>query len=187
MKIVVGLGNPGERYSNTRHNAGFWCAEAMRLHLGLPAWTVMKKTQSLISKSSDWLLIEPQTFMNQSGLAVRGVLDYYLKFGQLSAAEKLLLFANIYVAHDDLDLVLGSAKVHFGRGPKVHNGLTSLNEHLGTDQYWHVRLGVDGRDPQHRMAGRDYVLEDFLPAEHEVMRTAIAAVLPKITLVQGKK
>ncbi len=162
MKFLIGLGNPGTQYQNTRHNAGFMFAELIREQLRMPGWVMMKKTNSLISKNSEWMLIQPQLFMNQSGLAVRGVLDYYLKFGSLSPDQKKELLHSLYVAHDDLDLVVGSNKLQLGKGPKVHNGLKSMYEHLGSNDFWHLRLGVDGRGQGERQRGRDYVLEDFM-------------------------
>lgn len=181
MKIVVGLGNPGEKYQHSRHNAGFMCVDVLREQLSLPAWTVMKKNQALISKSAEWLLIQPQTFMNQSGLAVRSILEYYLKYGQLTESARLNLLKNVFVAHDDLDLRLGAHKIQFGRGPKVHNGLRSLNEHLGTEQFWHVRIGVDGRETTNRVPGREYVLDDFLVSEREVLAATVKEVAEKVS------
>lgn len=180
MRILVGLGNPGEKYAGTRHNVGFWFAEAMREHLHLPAWSNLKKAQAWYTKSDEWLLIEPQTFMNNSGLAVRGVLDYYLKFDKMSAPARAALLKDLYVAHDDLDLHLGSGKLQFARGPKVHNGLRSTMEHLATDQFWHVRLGVDGRDPINRIVGRNYVLEDFLPVEKSQVTAMIDILISRV-------
>lgn len=165
MRIVVGLGNPGEQYADTRHNVGFDFVESLRVRLSAPAWQSVGKTQAVVSKTPDWLLIQPQAFMNQSGLAVRAVLDFYLKYGSLSESEKLLQLKDCFVAHDDLDLQLGKSKVQLGRGPKIHNGLLSLYNHLGSEQFWHVRLGIDGRLPSQRVAGREYVLQKFLPTE----------------------
>jgi peptidyl-tRNA hydrolase, PTH1 family len=180
MRIAVGLGNPGDKYLDTRHNVGFVCVETLRTVLGAPAWQSVGKTQSLVSKTTDWLLIQPQAFMNQSGLAVRGVFDFYLKFGSLSEPEKLRLLKDCFVAHDDLDLQLGKSKVQFGRGPKIHNGLLSLYNHLGSEQFWHVRLGIDGRLPSQRIAGREYVLQQFLPTERICIDQVIKDSLQRI-------
>lgn len=180
MKFLIGLGNPGAQYQNTRHNAGFMFAELMREQLHLPGWVMMKKTNSLISKNSEWMLIQPQQFMNQSGLAVRGVLDYYLKFGSLSSDQKKELLHSMYVAHDDLDLVVGSNKLQFGKGPKVHNGLKSMYEHLGSNEFWHIRLGVDGRSQGERQQGRDYVLEDFMPDQKVIFSNSMTEISKKV-------
>ena len=180
MRIVVGLGNPGDQYAHTRHNIGFDFAEAVRVAVGAPSWQMLGKTQALVSKTSDWLMIQPQTYMNQSGLAVRGVLDFYLKYGGLTEPQKLQILENCFVAHDDLDLQLGKSKVQFGRGPKIHNGLLSLYTHLATEQFWHVRLGIDGRLPDQRIAGREYVLQKFLSAEREQVDQVITTLLPRI-------
>lgn len=180
MRIVVGLGNPGEQYSGTRHNVGFDFVEALRVAVAAPAWQSVGKTQALVSKTPDWLLIQPQAFMNQSGLAVRGVLDFYLKYGSLSETAQLELLRNCFVAHDDLDLQLGKIKLQLGRGPKIHNGLLSLYNHLASEQFWHVRLGIDGRLPTQRVAGREYVLQKFMPTERERINQVISESIQRV-------
>ncbi len=181
MRIVVGLGNPGERYANTRHNVGFDFVEALRVMVDAPLWQSLGKTQALVSKTPKWLLIQPQAFMNQSGLAVRAVLDFYLKYGALSESEKLTQLKDCFVAHDDLDLQLGKSKVQLGRGPKIHNGLLSLYNHLGSEQFWHVRLGIDSRLPSQRIAGREYVLQKFLPDERTMIDQVVNDTLLRVT------
>lgn len=180
MRILVGLGNPGEQYAQTRHNIGFSFVEAMRVAQNAPAWQMVGKTQAFVSRTDTWLFIQPQAFMNLSGKAVRGVLDFYLKYGGMSEIQKKEVLADCYVAHDDLDLVLGKSKVQYGRGPKIHNGLLSLYDHLGSDQFWHVRLGIDGRLPTQRVAGREYVLQNFLATEQAVVKAVISETLQRI-------
>lgn len=149
MKLIVGLGNPGSKYINTRHNAGFLVVDELR-KAKLPKDVVVKKSD---------------VFMNGSGSFVKKLVDKY----------KLDL-SNLYVVHDDLDIPLGSYKIQFGTGPKIHNGVKSVDEALGTDQYWHVRIGVDNRPPDARQAGIEYVLENFTNDEKEILNKIIKEV-----------
>ena len=134
IKLFVGLGNPGTEYEATRHNAGFWWIDALardfklslvpeRSYHGLVARTTLHG-QTL------WLL-EPQTFMNLSGKSVAGLARFYK-----------ILPEEILVAHDELDVVPGQAKLKFGGSHAGHNGLRDIHAQLGTGDYWRLRLGV---------------------------------------------
>jgi PTH1 family peptidyl-tRNA hydrolase len=130
LRLIVGLGNPGTEHVFTRHNIGFMAVDALaeRFHAG--AWK--KKFKSLAAASADpaLLFLKPQTFMNLSGEAVAGA----LRFHKL-APEHIIVF------HDDLDLQPGQVKVKQGGGAGGHNGLKSIDAHIGQD-YWRVRLGI---------------------------------------------
>ncbi len=154
MKIIVGLGNPGEKYAKNRHNVGFrvvdklFAVDSRQLAV---RWE--SKFAALICKVGDTLLVKPQTFMNRSGEAVSQIVNFYKV-----PADDLI------VVHDDLDIRLGEYKIQNGVGPKVHNGLTSVEEHLGKKDFWRIRVGVDNRpmtNGEWRMTGEDYVLSDF--------------------------
>ena len=164
MKVIVGLGNPGAQYRNTRHNIGFMTLDVLVRHMGdfgqEGRFSLAKKLVSEIYKDDEYLLIKPQTYMNASGQAVRAVLDYYQ--GVVEDAS-----ANLYVVHDDLDIELGQYKIRYGHGPRAHNGLLSLYQHLGTDIFHHVKVGVDSRDGSRSIAGSSYVLQPFLPEERK--------------------
>lgn len=174
MKVIVGLGNPGKEYLHTRHNLGFMvvdqlAAEAGRHFSGSP------KLQAEVCKiSSSLLLCKPQTFMNNSGLAVRALLDYYKLFD----AQKL---DELLVVHDDLDLPLGAYKFQLGTGPKAHNGLLSLYQHLGTKQFWHVRGGVDNRgELRSELIPSEYVLQPFTTEEKPLLVEEIASIVSEL-------
>jgi PTH1 family peptidyl-tRNA hydrolase len=152
MKIVVGLGNPGEGYINTRHNVGFLVVGALK-----------NLNQIKIFKSDK--------FMNESGSFVKKVVDQY----------KLDL-SNLYIVHDDLDIKLGEYKIQFGKGPKDHNGLASIDEVLGTDQYWHVRIGIDNRPLDNKPMGIEYVLQNFSDEEKVILNKVIKEVCHKLAL-----
>jgi PTH1 family peptidyl-tRNA hydrolase len=149
MKLVVGLGNPGEKYKNTRHNVGFLLVEK----LAQGSWKLSRSSAALFS----WVelngrkveLAKPQCFMNRSGVTVKKIIKQHPG----------LQPQDIYIAHDDLDIKLGEFKLVFGKGPKVHNGLRSIYEQLGTKDFWHLRLGVDNRQKTgFKGTGEDYVL-----------------------------
>jgi peptidyl-tRNA hydrolase, PTH1 family len=134
IKLFVGLGNPGAEYDATRHNAGFWLIDALarewkcsltydKSYYGLVARTV-------VAGQAVWLL-QPQTFMNLSGKSV-GALAKYFKI----APQEIL------VAHDELDIVPGEAKIKLGGSHAGHNGLRDIHAQLGTDQYWRLRIGI---------------------------------------------
>lgn len=82
----------------------------------------------------------------------------------------------LYVVHDDLDIPLGAFKIQFGKGPKDHNGLNDIYEKLGTNEFWHVRVGVNNRDPENRTSGYDYVLQDFTEEEKEILDGVIKQI-----------
>jgi PTH1 family peptidyl-tRNA hydrolase len=100
--------------------------------------------------------------MNESGIFVKKLVEQY----------KLDL-SDLWVIHDDLDIPLGSYKIQKGKGPKIHKGLMSIDKELGTDEYWHVRIGVDNRPLESRIPGEEYVLEDFRPEEIEIIQNVI--------------
>lgn len=154
MKIIIGLGNVGSQYLNTRHNAGFSFVEKM----ASSDFRFDAKFEADICKNGNIIFVKPTTFMNESGRAVRKVCDFY-KVG----AQDLVL------VHDDLDIELGEYKIQMGIGPKVHNGVVSVEEVLGYKNFTRVRLGVDGRGGnKFEVSGADYVLSRFTKIEQEV-------------------
>jgi PTH1 family peptidyl-tRNA hydrolase len=133
IKLFVGLGNPGEKYAATRHNAGFWwidqLAAATNSKLAIDA-KFFGFTGKLNPTADTWL-IKPTTFMNASGKAVAVLANYY----KISPKE-------ILVIHDELDLPAGSTKMKFGGGHGGHNGLRDIHAALGTPDYWRMRVGI---------------------------------------------
>lgn len=151
MKLIVGLGNPGAKYKNNRHNAGFMLVDELA-KLNLP----------------DVALFKPQKYMNRSGPEVKK----WLK----NREEPFLPF--LYVAHDDLDIPLGKYKIHFGKGPRVHNGLLSIYEQLGTKDFWHVRIGIDG--DRGGKTPEEFVLSNFRPEERRVIKSVIVQAIKEL-------
>ena len=172
MKLIVGLGNPGNKYTNTRHNVGFVVLDS----LNSEEWTESKKGKLVYS----WVevggekveLMKPQMFMNDSGIAVSYVRN---KHRELSISD-------MYVIHDDLDIQLGEFKIQRGKGPKDHRGLKSIYEKLGAKDFWHVRVGIDNdrsriTDHGSRITGEDYVLMRFTDSEKSIFENTINKVV----------
>lgn len=153
MKLIVGLGNPGEKYRNNRHNVGYMTIDALE-GAGLIDGLKAEKTG---------------VYMNDSGEAVKKLLNFY-KINP----------KNLYVVYDDLDIPLGKYKIQLGKGPKVHNGVNDVEFRLGTAEFWHIRVGVDNRDPENRMKGDDYVLSDFNEEEKGILKSVIANLVKDI-------
>lgn len=166
--LIVGLGNPGRRYEKTRHNVGFWVIEALARRHNITASTTERKaiTANGIIKGRKVILAKPQTYMNLSGEAVRGLLDYY----------KLPL-EQFIVVHDDLDTPLGSLRLRKTGGHGGQNGIRNIILHVGTQDFARVRFGI-GRPPG-RLSAKDYVLhpfydDDIITSERVVERCADA-------------
>jgi PTH1 family peptidyl-tRNA hydrolase len=164
IKLFVGLGNPGPEYQGTRHNAGFWWLEALAHELKL-SLAPQKAYHGLVARATLqgrtlWLL-EPQTFMNVSGRAVAALARFY----KIEPEE-------ILVAHDELDLVPGQAKLKFGGSHAGHNGLRDIHAQLGTDDYWRLRLGIG--HPGVKAEVVDWVLRKPAPEQRTAIEECIA-------------
>lgn len=156
MKLIVGLGNPGKEYAETRHNVGFMFVDAAS-HSG---W--LKNKNGLLSYnwlSPDIELVKPQTFMNKSGDAVA----YVFKKHRLKLSD-------LIVVHDDLDIQFGEYKIQLGKGPKIHNGVNSISAVLGSEAFWRVRIGIENRSPLNKIPGKNYVLGSFSAEEKNKMQ-----------------
>jgi peptidyl-tRNA hydrolase, PTH1 family len=164
MNVIVGLGNPGARYQLSRHNAGLLILDNLRQVLECPKYSKNTRILCDVCKQRENIFVKPQTFMNESGKAVKAALDFYkIKANDQSGAG----YQNLFVIHDDLDLALGTYKIQYGIGPKAHNGLLSVYQYLGTQNFWHVRVGVDSRLGDRNQPSQAYVLEQFSPQELE--------------------
>jgi PTH1 family peptidyl-tRNA hydrolase len=167
MKFFVGLGNPGNRYQHTRHNVGFMVLDK----LANDPWKDEKALQAQTSKTGESLLIKPQTYMNASGDAVVKALKKY-EYAALGDKD----FSALFVIYDDLDIPIGKYKLVFGSGPKIHNGVNSVVQSLGTDQFWHVRVGIDGRNGDRSQPSDAYVLSGIVDAEKELFTKTLDGV-----------
>ncbi len=172
MKIIVGLGNPGRKYENTRHNAGFMAVDELARSLRFAL--SQEKYHALVGKGKmddeDALVAKPQTFMNESGRSVGAILRYtYAKP------------ADLIVVHDDLDLPLGTVRIKSGGGHGGHNGLRSIIEHIGSADFIRVRVGIGRPEPGRDTA--DYVLGSFRPDERERAAEAISRAADAVSAV----
>lgn len=133
MKLIVGIGNPGEEYKETRHNIGFLVVDRLARELGATTATFEedKKYKSLIAHAGDVILVKPLTFVNNTGIAVESVTKYYK-----------LKPSDVWVIHDDIDLPIGKLRIRLRGGSAGHHGIDSLIKHLGTDEFVRFRLGV---------------------------------------------
>lgn len=133
MKIIVGLGNPGGQYQDTRHNIGFMVVDHLSHELGSTAvkWENDAAHKALVAHVGEILLVKPQTYMNNSGFAVRGLMDYY----KVSPSD-------VWVVHDDIDLPLGHIRIRTKGGTAGHNGVTSILTQLKTDTFTRFRMGI---------------------------------------------
>ncbi len=175
MKLVVGLGNPGAKYANTRHNVGFWAIDSLAQRLGV---TVQRtKWQSLYEQvqiaQEKTILLKPQTFMNRSGDAVRAVLG---AFHQLNPEEDLI------VIYDDMDFAPGQYKLRTKGSAGGHNGVKSVIANTNTENFARIRIGIGRPRPEDVL---NHVLSPFPKDEEELVRkavnTAADAVVDAIT------
>lgn len=168
IRLIVGLGNPGREYETTRHNAGFWWVERIAATRGATL-NAEKKFHGLAARThlagqEVWLL-EPQTFMNRSGQAVGALAGFYK-----------ILPEEILVVHDELDLPPGDARLKKGGGHGGHNGLRDIIAHLGTPEFWRLRLGIGHPGDKNQVS--DYVLHPAGREEQERIDAAVDKSLP---------
>ncbi len=165
-RLVVGLGNPGPEYVATRHNAGFWLAESVAHKLGVELRRESRFHGLVASHrnggpdSALWILL-PQTFMNRSGQAVLALAHFYR-----------ILPDQILVLHDDLDIPPGTLRLKFGGGLGGHNGLKDIASHLGTQDFWRLRIGIG--HPGERNEVINFVLKPARGEEQALIDEALA-------------
>jgi PTH1 family peptidyl-tRNA hydrolase len=158
MKLIVGLGNPGEKYTRTRHNLGFTVVEALarKFQISNPKFQTDKKSNSEILRikvgNQDVVLVKPQTMMNASGFAVAKLANFY----KIKPEE-------IWVIHDDVDILMGRIKIRQGGAAAGHHGVESIIEHLGTDDFVRFRLGIG-----HPGRGADTQVEKYVLREFDI-------------------
>jgi peptidyl-tRNA hydrolase, PTH1 family len=170
MKLIVGLGNPGEEYSTHRHNIGFLCLNyfARKHHITWDKKQGKARTGRGTVAGEDVLLAKPQTYMNASGTAVSLLMQKY----QISPDD-------LIVVHDDLDLPLGKIRIRKGSSAAGHNGIKSIIANLGTQEFTRIRAGIS-RPPVEGEAKEtsivDYVLGDFTEADRPVIEDTLQRV-----------
>lgn len=166
--IIMGLGNPGKQYVNTRHNIGFRVLEVLQKHHRFSSWRISEKYYSFISEGKilgkKIMLVKPYTFMNNSGRAAK-------KF--TSSLSSPLPDNNLWVVHDDLALPLGSIRIAKDRGAGGHKGVHSIIQALGTKKFVRFRIGIAPRIKRGSKKASDsqtFVLQNFTPQEQKILK-----------------
>jgi PTH1 family peptidyl-tRNA hydrolase len=153
MKLIIGIGNPGEKFQKNRHNVG---------HLFVDYLSDKQLSPEIVVKKS-------YSYMNESGVSVAKLVH-----------EKNLELSDLWIAHDDLDIKLGEFKLQTGKGPKLHKGILSIENELG-DDFWRIRIGVDNRSQESREIGEDYVLKDFSEEELKILNKVFFKITKDFT------
>jgi PTH1 family peptidyl-tRNA hydrolase len=179
MKVVVALGNPGKEYEFTRHNAGWLALDSIIKEDQLNG----KKSPKLHSEIFDWkldrekiILAKPDTFMNNSGLAVVAILNFYN-----------ISLKDLVVIHDDKDIPVGEIRVQTDRGAAGHNGIKSIIEKTGSKNFTRIRVGVGPNDKEKIKIISDYVLNKFTKEEFKVLQSVfdnIKSEIRRLALVE---
>jgi len=207
MKIIIGLGNPGEKYINTRHNVGFMLIDKLKQEWNFPDFEFNKKFNAEISIKSNYslssspaggrgcrvlttgeeksekdnriMLVKPQTFMNLSGTSIRAILDFHK-----------ITPENLIVVHDDVDVALGKYKVATDSSSAGHNGVQNIIDQLGTQEFCRIRVGI-GKTPEEKescpISAHDFVLSKFSTEELEKIEKISGEILKKIEKLLQQK
>ena len=176
MKIIIGLGNPGEKYAANRHNVGFIILDEIQKKFEFPSFEFNKKFNALISEKNipqkkekagflnkffssgeeKIILVKPQTYMNNSGESVRAIFDFY----KLSPRDLIIL-------NDDLDILVGKYKLSPDSSARGHNGVQSIIDHFGTQNIMRVKIGVEKAEGRasRQTSGEKFVLDNFTSDE----------------------
>lgn len=176
MKLFVGLGNPGSKYDRTRHNIGFMCIDALAEKWNAPLnQTKFNGMYAIVHRpEGKVMLLKPLTYMNLSGECVRPIMDYFN-----------IEIEDIVVIYDDLDLETGKLRLRQKGSAGGHNGIKSLIQHLGTQQFNRIRVGINR--PPTGMKVPDYVLSKFSKEEEPVIEQAIEKVVSACEVSLSKR
>lgn len=173
MYVIVGLGNPGREYENTRHNIGFRVIDAVAERYGIDV--TEKKHRALIGKGAiggqKVLLVKPQTYMNLSGESVRAVIDYY----KVDEKDELI------VIFDDISLDVGKLRIRKKGSAGGHNGIKSIIAHLGHDSFQRIKMGVGDKPKGYDLA--DYVLGHFSAEDNRLMEESIGRAVEAVAVM----
>lgn len=177
MKWIAGLGNPGGKYEGTRHNVGFMAVDRMAERLGV-RWTVNTRCRALVGEGrlangETVVLLKPQTYMNLSGESIRAYMNYY----------KLPL-EDFIVVYDDMDTEVGQLRLRYKGSAGGHNGIKSIIQHTGTEQFKRIRIGISR--PPEGMEIVHYVLSDFTRSERPIIDKVLDLTCDAIEMASGE-
>ncbi|MBU2579602.1 aminoacyl-tRNA hydrolase [Patescibacteria group bacterium] len=165
MKLIVGLGNPGIQYEKTRHNFGWRAVDVLAREMEASSWKIDLRFNAFVAEcflnGEKIIFAKPQTFMNNSGIAVKSIADYYK-----------ILTEEILIIHDEIDLPLGEAKIQKNRGAAGHNGIKSVIEKLKSKDFIRMRLGIKS-DEQKNLKTEEFVLQNFTDKEEKIVQKTI--------------
>lgn len=158
--MIVGLGNVGGIYEKTRHNVGFQFLDYVKTRKEWWEFGIKAEMKAMVLKERNVVLVKPTTMMNLSGESVNALMKFYK-----------ITEDDLMVVHDDLDITIGQWKCQNGKGPKIHNGVNSIETVSGKKNFWRLRIGIDGRDEalRKKIQPQDYVLANFDTGEQKTL------------------
>lgn len=169
MKLIIGLGNPGKKYQNTRHNLGFETLDYLAAKLETINWQKKEQLNVLITEkifdSQKIILAKPQGFMNNSGSAVKTIINYFK-----------IPISDLIVIHDDLDLPLGEFKIQRARGSAGHRGVQSIIDALDTNDFTRIRIGISPLQTEYEIEAEKFVLQKFTADEEKIILETIKKI-----------
>jgi PTH1 family peptidyl-tRNA hydrolase len=171
MTIIIGLGNPGKKFENTRHNVGFMAIDFFAEKNNFPDFKLQKRFDAQISELENILLAKPHTFMNESGKSAKKLLE-----------NKNI--ENLIIIHDDVDLPIGKIKIVKDRGSAGHKGIESIIQNIGNENLIRFRIGIA---PEKKVEAKKVVLKKFSKEEKELINQSIekASQAIKLFILQG--
>lgn len=172
MVIIVGLGNPGKKYVNTRHNIGFQIIDQFAKENKFPEFRLSKKFNALISEKENIILAKPQTFINNSGISVK-------KLAKLHRT-------GLCIIHDDIDLALGKIRISKNRGAAGHKGVQSIIKELSSKDFTRVRIGIQPEKGKPESIEK-FILQKFKKEQREILKPAIKKSLAELAKLIQKQ
>lgn len=174
MICIFGLGNPDATYSKNRHNVGQLMVDYMVKQVAdnqVLSFKTYKILHAQIVKINESIVLAKSLeFMNNSGITASKLVNHF----------NLHVSHDLFVAHDDLDIPLGKFKIQKGTGPKLHNGLDSIENHLKTVDFYRIRIGVENRDRERRIPGEAYVLQNFTEEENNILTSTFPKIFTRL-------
>lgn len=177
MILIIGLGNPGKKYIYTRHNIGFQAVDEFAKENNFPEFRLSKKFNALVSENvlneKKIILVKPQTFMNQSGKAVKSLTNFY----KITRPGRVV---GLVVVHDDIDLPLGKIRISKNRGAAGHKGVESIIKEIGTKNFTRFRIGISPKIGKPKNVEK-YVLQKFDKEEEKIIKQVIKETTKKLS------
>ncbi len=180
MRIIIGLGNPGDKYKNTRHNIGFMAVDVLAQQQNLN-WKENKKFKAEVAEGLDMILVKPLTFMNDSGETAAAILRYYqlLPRSIFGTKKDTDLTKVLTVIHDELDISFGKFKISTNSSSAGHNGVQSIIDYLKTKNFTRLRIGI-ASDTRGQIPGDKFVLQRFSPEEEKDIPALLSDTLKQL-------